>query len=80
LFVKGVIEAQSGNLEEALSALQAVTYINPREADAYFEIGKLWMQKGDRLKALEAFRRAAELSPEDEEYKRAVVAASQPNR
>jgi tetratricopeptide (TPR) repeat protein len=76
LFVRGVIEAAQGDLDGALASFQAVTFVNPVEADAYYEIGKIWMQKSDRSRALTAFRRAAELSPGDSDYRQAVRSAS----
>jgi Flp pilus assembly protein TadD len=76
----GCDHAQSGDLDAALAAFRAVTYVNPQEADAYFETGKIWMQKHDHRQALEAFRKATELSPEDEEYKRALRSAEQAER
>jgi Flp pilus assembly protein TadD len=53
-----------------------VTQINPKEADAFFEIGKIRLQKGDRKGARAAFRKASELDPAEAEYKRAVREAS----
>jgi cytochrome c-type biogenesis protein CcmH/NrfG len=49
--------------------------INPQEADAYFEIGQIWVQKQDRARALDAFRKAASLAPDDPDYRRALEAA-----
>ena len=70
--MSGVIAASDGKTGEALDAFEKVTHINPKEADAYFEIGKIRLQRGDRADALAAFRRAAKLEPGDAEYKRAV--------
>jgi Flp pilus assembly protein TadD len=75
LFVRGVLEAGEGNVEAALASFNEVTLINPKEADAYFEIGKIYMQKSDRSRALAAFRKAAALSPDDADYRQAVRSA-----
>jgi Flp pilus assembly protein TadD len=72
LFVQGVIEAADGNLDAAQRSFEEVTLVNPQEADAYFEIGKLWIRRNNRQRALEAFRKAAELSPDDSDYRQAV--------
>jgi Flp pilus assembly protein TadD len=75
LFVRGVLAAGEGNFEGALASFNEVSLINPKEADAYFEIGKIYMQKNDRTRALVAFRKAAELSPDDADYRQAVSSA-----
>ncbi len=75
LFVRGVLEAGEGNLDAALASFNAVTLINPKEADAYFEIGKIYMQKNDRARALAALRKAAELAPDDKDYRQALSSA-----
>ncbi len=79
LYVRGVIEEKDGNLDAAMAALRSVTLVNPREADAYFEIGKIWLLKKDRAQALSAFKKAAELEPDDTDYREAVRAASEPH-
>jgi tetratricopeptide (TPR) repeat protein len=76
LFVRGVIDAGERNLDAALKAFQLVTYVNPEEADTYFEIGKIWMQKNDRAQAQAAFRKATELAPDDNDYRQALQSAT----
>lgn len=76
LFVRGVIDASEKNFDAALNAFQLVTYVNPGEADAYFEIGKIWMQKNDCTRALAAFRKATELAPDDNDYRQALRSAT----
>jgi len=73
-----VIAAQQGKQDEALAAFEKVTQINPKEADAFFEIGKIRLQKGDREGARAAFRKASELDPSDADYKRAFAGTSAP--
>jgi tetratricopeptide (TPR) repeat protein len=79
LYVAGVIAASDSRPEEALGFFEKVTQINPKEADAYFEIGKIRLQQGDRRAALIAFRHATALDPSDPDYRRAAesVAAEQ---
>lgn len=79
LYVRGVIEEREGNLDTAMAALWSVTLVNPREADAYFEIGKIFLLKNDRAQALIAFKKAAELEPDDSDYREAVRTASDPH-
>jgi tetratricopeptide (TPR) repeat protein len=79
LYVQGVIEEKAGNLDAAMAALRSVTLVNPREADAYFEMGKIWLLKNDRAQALSAFKKAAELEPDDSDYREAVRTASEPH-
>ena len=80
LFVRGVVETAEGNLDAALAAFRSVTFVNPKEADAYYEIGKIWMLKNDHAQALAAFRKAAALSPDDNDYLQAVRSASEARR
>jgi len=73
-----VIAAQQRKQDEALAALEKVTQINPKEADAFFEIGRIRLQKGDREGARAAFRKASELDPSDADYKRVFAGTSAP--
>jgi tetratricopeptide (TPR) repeat protein len=75
LFVRGVLETGEGNFDAALADFNAVTLINPKEADAYFEIGKIHLQKNDRPRALAAFQKAAQLAPDDSDYREALRSA-----
>jgi len=78
LYVAGVIAENDSRIDEALAFFEKVTQVNPREADAYFEIGKIRLQQGDRRAARAAFRQAATLDPSDPEYRRAADSVSQP--
>ena len=80
LFVRGVIDASKGKLETALASFRSVTYVNPKEADAYYEMGKILMKENNGTQALAAFRKAAELDPEDKDYREAVKLASEKAR
>jgi len=79
LYVSGVIFEREGKPEDALDVFTKVTRINPKEADAFFEIGEIRMKQGERTAALAAFRKAAALEPDDLDYRRAVDSASAPH-
>jgi tetratricopeptide (TPR) repeat protein len=72
LYVAGIIAESDSRIQEALASFEKVTQINPKEADAYFEIGKIHLQQGDRRAALAAFRHAATLDPSEPGYRRAA--------
>ena len=80
LYVAGVIAEARGELDQALSHLNVVAQINPGEADAYFEMGKIWLKKNERRKARAALQKAVSLAPGDEEYARALHEASEEPR
>ena len=48
--------------------------VNPKESDAYFEMGAIYQQRGERAKARTAYEKAVEISPDDPDYKRALAA------
>jgi superkiller protein 3 len=74
--VQGKIFEKQGKLDEALGAFQRTTIVNPKESDAFFEMGVIYEQCGDRERALSAYKKAAMLSPQDPEYQRALAALS----
>ena len=55
---------------------KAGTLVNPKESDAYFEMGAIYQQRNDRAHALAAYREQLELSPDDPDYQRALAALS----
>jgi Flp pilus assembly protein TadD len=67
----------AGNLNNAITELQEATRLNPRLADAWRNLGLARAAKEDLPGALEALRRAEELSPGDARipYARATVLA-----
>jgi cytochrome c-type biogenesis protein CcmH/NrfG len=46
--------------------------VNPKESDAYYEMGEIYLKLGDRNQATQALRKAVQLSPEDPEYRKAL--------
>lgn len=56
----------------ALRAFQQVVLVNPHESDAYYEMGELYLQMGQRGRAAAALRKAIQLSPGDPDYKKAL--------
>jgi Flp pilus assembly protein TadD len=72
--VQGKILEKQGKLDEALAAFEETALVNPKEADAYFEMGAIYQQRDDRERALAAYKKAVELSPEDADYRKALAA------
>ena len=48
LYVQGKILEKQGKLDEALAAFQRSTIVNPKESDAFFEMGAIYEQRGDK--------------------------------
>jgi Flp pilus assembly protein TadD len=74
--VQGKILERQGRLDEALAAFERTVLVDPKESDAYFEMGVIYQQRNDRPRALAAYKKAAELSPGDEDYRRALASLS----
>ena len=60
-------------MDDALAAFQQTVLVNPKESDAYFEMGWIYQQRGERAKARAAYSKAVEISPDDPDYKRALA-------
>jgi len=56
----------------ALEAYRETILVNPKESDAYFEMGQIYLKQGERQRALEATRKAVQLSPVDPDYRKAL--------
>lgn len=80
LYVHGKILERGSNFDAALLAFRQSTLVNPKESDAYFEMGTIYQQRGDRAKARAAYEKALEISPDDPDYKHALASlnSSQP--
>jgi Flp pilus assembly protein TadD len=63
-------------MDDALGAFQRTVLVNPKESDAYFEMGTIYQQRGERAEARAAYAKAVEISPEDPDYKRALAGLS----
>ncbi|MGC1798700.1 MAG: tetratricopeptide repeat protein, partial [Candidatus Acidiferrales bacterium] len=50
LYVQGKILEKQSELDGALAAFQQSTLVNPKESDAFFEMGAIYQRRGDRLK------------------------------
>jgi|SRR5580704_1130090 tetratricopeptide (TPR) repeat protein len=73
LYVRGKILEKEGKLDQALTEFRDTALVDPKESDAYFEMGVIYQQKNDREHALAAYKKAVELSPDDPDYKRALA-------
>jgi tetratricopeptide (TPR) repeat protein len=69
--VRATAEARPGNSSCSLSCS-----INPQESDAYFEIGVIYQQRKDLPRAMAAYKKAVEISPQDPDYRRALASIS----
>jgi Flp pilus assembly protein TadD len=76
LYVQGKILEKQEKMDDALAAFQQTVLVNPKESDAYFEMGWIYQQRGERVKARAAYAKAVEISPEDPDYKRALAGLS----
>ncbi len=56
--------ANWGNTDEAIRLLQLGKDLYPREADFYEGLGELYLQKGEKEKAANAFQKALSLNPD----------------
>ena len=72
LYVRGKV-LENSDPAAALEAFQQVVLVNPKESDAYYEMGEVYARMGDRRRAAEALRRAVALSPDDPDYKKALA-------
>jgi tetratricopeptide (TPR) repeat protein len=73
LYVQGKIFERQEKMDDALVAFQRTVLVNPKESDAYFEMGAIYQQRGEPVKARAAYAKAVEISPDDPEYRRALA-------
>ena len=71
LYVQGKA-LESNDPYAALEAFRQTVLVNPKESDAYYEMGEIYLKLGDRNRASEALRRAVQLSPDDPDYRKAL--------
>jgi tetratricopeptide (TPR) repeat protein len=71
LYVQGKI-LENADPPAALEAFRQTVLVNPKESDAYYEMGEIYLKLGDRNRASQALRRAVQLSPEDPDYRKAL--------
>lgn len=65
LAVHGQELLQAGKLGQALEVLRRARDVDPKNARAYALLGRAYFQSGDARAALDAFRLAVQLNPED---------------
>jgi Flp pilus assembly protein TadD len=65
--------ARNGSSEELIASLQKVLELYPDHAQAHHDLGGAYYQNGDNDKALEHYRKAAEIDPENGLYQRSLA-------
>jgi len=65
LAVEGLELLSAGQLDKALEVLQKARRLDPRNDRVWALLGRVWFKKGDVRQALDAFRLAVRLNPED---------------
>lgn len=65
LAVRGQDLLKAGKIDRALTALLRARDLDPRNSRAYALLGRAYFQGGDARRALDAFRMAVRLNPED---------------
>jgi len=68
----GVTYLEEKRFDEAASALQMAALEDPTKPDPHLELGRLYNLRGEKIQALEAFRRALRLDPLNTSTLRAV--------
>src|SRR5207253_11001932 len=61
----GIVFLQKGNLDEAISLLQAAVDLRPENSPAHENLAKALLQKGQVTDALVHYRRLLELQPDN---------------
>jgi tetratricopeptide (TPR) repeat protein len=72
LYVRGKV-LEGTDPAEALEAFRQTVLLNPKESDAYYEMGEIHLRMGAIGQAAEAFRKAVALSPQDPDYRKALA-------
>jgi tetratricopeptide (TPR) repeat protein len=63
--LRGKIYQRRNEIEQAISALTAAVYWNPRLVAAHVALGQLYLGRGDRARALAHGKQALEIDPAD---------------
>ncbi len=59
--------------DEAIAVFTFNTRAFPESANAYDSLGEAWLKKGDRLQALENYRKSLQLDPKNENARKAIA-------
>ena len=70
-----VLEKEQGSLEEAGKLMNKALEANPFYASAASELGEIYLTQARKSSAIEAFRVAANLIPDNPDYQRQVIEA-----
>jgi tetratricopeptide (TPR) repeat protein len=65
-----LLQKELGRYNEAIASIDRIIKMNPRDPQAYVEKAKIYLEMGEKEKALTHLRRALELNPEHAEAKR----------
>ena len=74
-FLDAMIERQKGNLDAAFDLLSHCIEINPEASEAYFFIAQYYTKLRDQDKALEYFKKAADLEAGNATYQETLAHA-----
>lgn len=72
-FLEGIRQQEKGNLSAAFDLLNHALSLNPKAAEAYYELAGYYVELKDTLAARDYFVKAAELSPENPDYQERVA-------
>lgn len=73
LLAEGVSLWKSKRGDEAVAKFQQVIRLAPDYAEAHFSLGVVYEAQGHYMEALQAYKRAAEVEPQNKEYRQAVA-------
>lgn len=74
-YLRGLVEKSDHRLNEAKKAMKAAMELNPKAPDVHNQMGDLELRAGNPGAAVEHFKRAAELDPDDSSYRLNLEAA-----
>jgi len=57
----GIARLKEGNLDDALERFQAAVKLDPKNAQAFYQLARALLQKGNRAAALTAYSQAKQL-------------------
>lgn len=64
----GRVYRAKGHLDQAVYHLTEAIHQAPKQLDPYLELGKVYQDRRDQTQALEIYRQATEVTPEDRSW------------